>query len=110
MSESLKELDIRLFLHRYDKLKEKDVAAEQTLLQVKDALQEAEMHLEDCLRQRTAGEEEQERRQQALNQAHAALLAANDELHAMRENVTAIQNRIDAGRETAERLKNEGDV
>ena len=93
----------------YDKLKEKDVAAEQTLLQVKDALQEAEMHLEDCLRQRTAGEEEQERRQQALNQAHAALLAANDELHAMRENVTAIQNRIDAGRETAERLKNEGD-
>ena len=67
------------------------------------------MHLEDCLRQRTAGEEEQERRQQALNQAHAALLAANDELHAMRENVTAIQNRIDAGRETAERLKNEGD-
>lgn len=109
LSESLKELDIRLFLHRYDKLKEKDVAAEQTLLQVKDALQEAEMHLEDCLRQRTAGEEEQERRQQALNQAHAALLAANDELHAMRENVTAIQNRIDAGRETAERLKNEGD-
>ena len=41
LSESLKELDIRLFLHRYDKLKEKDVAAEQTLLQVKDALQEA---------------------------------------------------------------------
>ena len=27
LSESLKELDIRLFLHRYDKLKEKDVAA-----------------------------------------------------------------------------------
>ena len=109
LSESLKKLDIRLFLYRYDKLKEKDVAAEQTLLRVRDALQEAENHLDDCLRQRTAGEEEQERRQQALNQAHAALLAANDQLHAMRENVTAIQNRMEVSRETAERLKNEGD-
>ena len=109
LSESLKELDIRLFLYRYDKLKEKDVAVEQTLLRVRDALQEAEKHLEDCLQQRTAGEEEQERRQQALNQAHAALLAANDQLHAMRENVTAIQNRMEVSRETAERLKNEGD-
>ncbi len=109
LSESLKELDIRLFLYRYDKLKEKDVAAEQALLRVRDALQKAEKHLEDCLQQRTAGEEEQERRQQALSQAHAALLAANDQLHAMRENVTAIQNRMEVSRETAERLKNEGD-
>ena len=49
LSDTLRELDIRLFLARYDRLHAKEGDAEQALLQGKDALGEAEPRLTDSL-------------------------------------------------------------
>ncbi|MBP3542247.1 MAG: chromosome segregation protein SMC [Clostridia bacterium] len=110
LSEQLKELDIRLFLHRYDRLKERDAAAEQSLLQVRDALREAEEALNEMQQSRTDGENELEQLGQALNQAHDELLSANDRLHALRENAMSIQSRMESGAETVKRLQGEMDT
>lgn len=109
LSEKLKELDIRLFLLRHDRLHEKESAAEKTLLQLSDAVKEAELMLETAISGREAGETEQERIQQSLSQAHDALLRQNDALHAARESLSEIRNRIQNGQETVERLRAEGE-
>ncbi|MDD3336819.1 MAG: chromosome segregation protein SMC [Eubacteriales bacterium] len=107
LSETLKELDVRLFLLRYDKLNEKEIAAEQLLLSIKDALLEAEKHLEDCKARREQGDAELEALQQALSEAHTGLLEANEALHNARDSVVAIETKMDAGQETAARLQAE---
>ncbi|MBE5779573.1 MAG: chromosome segregation protein SMC [Clostridiales bacterium] len=110
LSEQLKELDVKLFLHRYDRLKEKDLAAEQNLLKARDILKEAEETLSAQQHRRTLGEAELEELGMALNQAHDELLGANDRLHVLRENAMTIHSRIESGRETVERLKGEMDT
>ena len=107
LSETLKELDVRLYLLRFDRLHEKETAAEQALLKVSDAVKEAEMALEAATGMRTRGEEELEGIQQALSQAHDALLRQNDALHAARESLSEIRNRIQNGGENIERLEGE---
>ena len=109
LSEKLKELDIRLFLLRHDRLHEKEAAAEKALLQLSDAVKEAEHSLEEAVSSREAGENELERIQQALSQAHDALLRQSDALHAARESLSEIRNRIQNGQGTVERLRGEGD-
>lgn len=109
LSEQLKELDIRLFLLRHDRLHEKEAAAEKALLQLSDAVKEAEHALEESVSGREAGEAELERIQQALSQAHDALLRQSDALHAARESFSEIRNRIQNGTDTVERLRGEGE-
>lgn len=109
LSEKLKELDIRLFLLRHDRLHEKEEAAEKALLQLSDAVKEAEHSLEEAVSSREAGEASLERIQQSLSQAHDALLRQSDALHAARESLSEIRNRIQNGQDTVERLRGEGD-
>ena len=104
LTETLRELDVRLYLLRYDRLHEKETAAEQALLQVSDAVREAERALAEATEQRTAGENQLEAIQQALSQAHDALLRQNDALHAAREALSEIRNRIQNGSDTMDRL------
>ena len=104
LADTLKELDVRLYLLRYDRLHVKETAAEQALLQVSDAVREAEAALEEATARREAGEGELEAIQQALSQAHDALLRQNDALHSAREALSEIRNRIVNGGETIERL------
>ena len=109
LSEQLKELDIRLFLLRHDRLHGKEEAAEKALLQLSDAVKEAERSLEEAVSSREAGEASLERIQQSLSQAHDALLRQSDALHAARESLSEIRNRIQNGQDTVERLRGEGD-
>ncbi len=109
LSETLKELDIRLFLTRHERLHAKESTAEQALLEVKDALSEAEAHLGEVIAQRERGEAGLEDLQRALSEAHGLLLAKNDALHGAREAAAAVDNRLTNGAETAERLKGEAE-
>ncbi|MBP3646864.1 MAG: chromosome segregation protein SMC [Clostridia bacterium] len=109
LTDTLRELDVRLYLLRYDRLHERESAAEQALLQVADAVREAEQLLEEATARREAGENEQEAIQQALSMAHDALLRQNDALHAAREALSDIKNRIFNGGETIERLDGESE-
>ena len=107
LSESLKELDIRLFIYRYDRLHQKESEAEQALLKIKDSLKEAEQHLEDALARRSAGENRQEELNRILSQAHEALLRANDSLHNVKEEAATVENQLLRGDETLARLDKE---
>ncbi|MDD6143732.1 MAG: chromosome segregation protein SMC [bacterium] len=109
LSDTLRELDVRLYLLRYDRLHEKETAAEQALLKVSDAVREAEAALAQAIESRGKGEVQLEQIQQALSQAHDALLRQNDALHAARESLSEIRNRILNGGDTMERLDGEMD-
>ena len=109
LSETLKELDVRLFLKRYDRQKKKETAADQSLLQIKDALLEAEKTLEDATQRRELGEEALEEARCALAEAHESLLRANDLSHESRERQNAIENRLQNGADTLERLDRESE-
>ena len=100
---------MRLYLLRYDRLHEKENAAEQALLKVSDAVREAEAALAQAIESRGKGEVQLEQIQQALSQAHDALLRQNDALHAARESLSEIRNRILNGGDTIERLDGEMD-
>ncbi len=107
LSERLKELEIRLFVYRYDRLHQKETEAEQQLLRIKDALTAAEKQLEEAIQRRTGGEEKQEELNRALSQAHDALLRATDSLHTVKEEAAAAENRLITGRDTLARLDKE---
>ena len=109
LSDMLKELDVRLFLARYDRQKKKELAADQALLAIKDALLEADNALADFTARRERGEEALADIQRALGAAHDALLKANDLAHESKEQQAAIENRLQNGAETLQRLQAEGD-
>ena len=107
LTDTLKELDVRLFLLRHGRLTEKESAAEQALLQVSDAVKEAERTLAELTEKRVAGEQRQEELQRGLSRAHEALLGQNEALHQAREALTAVENRLRSGEEALERLSGE---
>lgn len=107
LTDRLKELDVRLFLLRHGRLTDKEGAAQQALLQVSDAVREAENALAELTARREAGEARQEEIQRALSEAHDLLLARSDALHQAREALSAIQNRLQSGEDTLERLDGE---
>ncbi|MEG0864909.1 MAG: chromosome segregation protein SMC [Clostridia bacterium] len=109
LSDTLKELDVNLYLVRHGRLHEKESAAEQAFLQVKDALMEAEKRQNEMLAKRECGEQRVEALQHTLSDAHAALLAQNDALHTAREMSASAQNRVESCEQTAERLKAESE-
>ena len=107
LSECLKELDIRLFVYRYDRLHQKEIEAEQALLRIKDALGEAEKQLAEAMQRRNVGEEKQEALNRALSEAHDGLLKASDALHTVKEEAASAENRLLTGQETLTRLDRE---
>lgn len=109
LSESLKELDVRLYLLRYDRLSERENAAEQALLQLSDVVRETEKALEEAAATREKLEGEQAVLQDALAAAHDVLLARNEVLFNAKEALTEIRNRLQNHEETASRFDAEGE-
>ncbi len=110
LSETLKNLDVRLFLTRYDRVRQRADTLEQTLLTIHDSLREANLRLEQASVQRDDEERRVGELQTAVSAAHDALLAANDALHAAKEAAAEVDNRIRSGQETAERLQAEAEA
>ena len=110
LSETLKELDIELYLLRQERLSKRASTMEDALLAVKDQLLELTARQNELNGDREAQEAALETVQQALAAAHEALLAQNNRLHAAREQAQNVENRLQAGTETAERLQGEAEA
>ena len=107
LTDTLREIDVRLFLLRHGRLSGRESEAEQALLLVGDAVREAEKSLGELTARRQEGERLEEEAQRGLSEAHDALLDRNDRLHQAREALSAVQNRLRSGAETLERLEGE---
>ena len=110
LSETLRELDIELYLLRYDRLSKRAATMEDALLAVKDQLLELTNRLAELAEERDTREAGLEAVQKILSEAHDALLQKNEQLHAAREQVQRIDNRLQTGTENADRLLNEADA
>ncbi|MEA4929410.1 MAG: chromosome segregation protein SMC, partial [Candidatus Limiplasma sp.] len=110
LSETLRELDVELYLLRYDRLQKRSTTMEDALLAVKDQLAELTGRQKELTADRDAQEAGLETLQTALTEAHEALLAQNERLHQAREQVQAVDNRLQTGADTAERLRAEADA
>ena len=110
LSETLKELDVELYLLRYGRLSKRSATMEDALLAVKDQLLELTAQLTEMGAERERQEAGLESVQQALSQAHDALLSNNDLLHRAREQAQSVENRLQTGAETATRLQNEAEA
>ncbi|HNX61181.1 MAG TPA: chromosome segregation protein SMC [Candidatus Limiplasma sp.] len=109
LSETLKELDIQLYLVRYDRLGKRFAT-------VRDALSAATLQLTgltDRVNELNTDREQREQGlealQQALSAAHDALLAQTDALHRAQEQSQNVENRLQTGTETLSRLQSEAD-
>lgn len=110
LSDQLKELDVQLYLTRYDRLRSREDSVEQTLFAIKDALVEASARLTEATSERDRGQEQLEAVQKALSEAHDALLQKNEMHHRAREEAAEVENRLKRDEETAERLQGEADA
>jgi len=110
LSESLRELDVSLYLRRYDRLQKRSAAMEDALLTVKDQLAELNGRLAalngDCQQR----EEGLETLQRTLAGTHEELLAKTDLLHLAQERAQGVENRLQTGAETLERLRGEAEA
>lgn len=107
LSETLKELDVQLFLLRHDRLKVRADGMEQTVLSIKDALLEASARLTEVTAERDQGEQALEDLQRALSEAHDTLLQKNELHHHTREEAAQIETQLKHDAETVERLQGE---
>jgi len=107
LSEILKELDVRLYITRFDRLKKRAANAEDTLKASAGEIAAAAQQLQTLNVSREEKEECLERLQEALSQAHNALLAKKDALFSAQEARQAVSSRAETARETTERLSNE---
>ena len=107
LSETLRELDVQLFLTRHDRLQARAESVEQALLAIKDTLAEVTARLAETAGERDGGEQALEALQQTLTDAHSTLLAQTGRLHECREQASQAQNRLDNGQEAVERLSAE---
>ena len=110
LSETLRELDVELYLLRYGRLQKRSSAMEDALLAVKDQLLELSNRLAEQSAERDRRQEGLEAIQRALTEAHDALLQKNEQLHLAREQTQNIENRLQTGADTAERLQGEADA
>lgn len=110
LSETLKELDVSLFLLRYDRTQKRVDTMEAALVAIGDTLAEAERNLSEAMSRRDARNESLEQVQQELTRAHAELLSRTDELHQAREEAQAVDNRIASAEETITRLGGEAEA
>ncbi len=110
LSETLKSLDVQLFLLRYDRLQKRGDAMESALLAIADSLTEASARLEEAQAAREKREASVESIQQALSESNRALLEKSDALHLAREEAQNIDSRIRSAVETLERLEGEDEA
>ena len=110
LSETLKELDVELYLLRYERLSKRSTVMEDALLAVKDQLLDLTGRLQELNEDREAREVGLESVQKALSAAHEMLLDQNNRLHAAREQAQSVENRLQTGTDTAERLRGEADA
>ncbi|MDD3410100.1 MAG: chromosome segregation protein SMC [Eubacteriales bacterium] len=110
LSETLKELDLQLYLLRYDRQKKRCATVEEALAEITRSVEEIARQLAETTQQRDAQEQTTAALQQALSAAHDELLQKNELLHRARESVQSNENRLASGQETAERLQSEADA
>ena len=107
LSETLRELDVTLYCVRFDRLQKRTETVEEALTSIADEIETASEQLRTLGQTRGEREEDMERLQGALSEAHAALLSKKDALFAAQEARQAVAARADAAAETAERLDGE---
>lgn len=107
LSDTLRELDIRLYLLRYGRLSKRSATMETALLAVSDQLAELTERLNALQQERQTREVSLEALQKALAEAHEALLGKTDQLHLAQETAQNVDNRLKTGAETLERLQGE---
>ncbi len=108
LSETLRELDVTLYLRKFDRLKKRTATVEDALRAVAEEIQSATGQLKALSDGREHKEADLEALQQALSDAHqTALLLKKEELHLAQEQRQAVSSRAEAARETVERLDSE---
>jgi chromosome segregation protein len=110
LSETLKELDIQLYLRKYDRLGKRAAVVEDALLAVKDQLVSLTDRLAEASAQRETQESHLEALQRTLAQAHDTLLARTDVLHRAQEQAQSAENKQQTGTETEKRLHSEAEA
>ncbi|MCE5342390.1 MAG: chromosome segregation protein SMC [Eubacteriales bacterium] len=110
LSETLKELDMQLYLRRYDRLGKRAVVVEDALLAVKDQLAALNERLTEGGTEREKQESGLEALQKTLAQAHDTLLARTDLLHRAQEQAQNAENRLQTGTEAEKRLQSEAEA
>jgi len=104
LSETLRELDVTLYLIKYDRLKKRTATVEDALQALAEEIETANEQLHTFNTQREENETRLEALQQALSEAHQALLVKKDELHRAQEERQAVSARAESAREALERL------
>ncbi len=104
LSDSLRELDVNLFLHRHDQKHQRQKIANENLTLAQVELENATAELDAHTKERTAGEEELMTLQHAVSQAHNQLLEKNNVLHEAKEQASHIAHRLQTFDQETERL------
>ncbi|MBN1777607.1 MAG: chromosome segregation protein SMC [Clostridiales bacterium] len=107
LSETLRELDVTLYIIRFDRLQKRTETVEENLNALAGEIDAASEKLKSLHATREEREDGMERLQEALSQAHAALLQKKDALFLVQEARQAVSSRAEAAKETAERLDGE---
>ncbi len=104
LSETLRELDVSLYLIRVDRLKKRTAAVEETLKAIAEEIGAANETLRTLGERRGEQETGMEQLQEALSQAHQTLLLKKDELHQAQEGRQAAAGRVQSAQEAVQRL------
>ena len=107
LAETLRELDVTLYLLRFDRLQKRTATVEDALSAVREEIETATEQLHTLGETRAEREEGMERLQETLSRAHQALLLAKDGLHQAQERRQATAARAQAAQEAVERLTGE---
>ena len=109
LSETLKELDIQLYLVRYNRLGKRFATVRDALAAATLQLTELTDHVNELNADREQREQGLEALHLALSSAHDALLAQTDAHHRAQEQAQNVENRLQTGTETLARLQSEAD-
>ncbi len=107
LAETLRELDVTLYLLRFDRLRKRTATVEDAIQAVAEEIETATEQLKTLADSRSEQEADMERLQEALSEAHRALLERKDELHRAQEERQALSSRAEAAQETVARLETE---
>ncbi len=107
LSETLRELDVSLYLIKHSRLAKRCATVEDAILAVKDQLLMINEQLAGLGSERDNRENGLEALQRALAEAHDALLGKTDALHRAQEQLQNAENRLQSGVDTEKRLGGE---
>ena len=103
----LKVLDLNLFLVRSDRMEAKLADADQNLQGIRAALDQTEIALHEKTEQRDARQAEIAELDGKITDAHAALMAGMEEVHAAKDAVRTVEERRRSRQENKERIREE---